>query len=102
MRDRSTPTLERYFFFLQKLLLLPELGDRNAVVNDTTSHRFYQMLPLKLANEEMFTSRGLGSPSDESPPRIAVSNLTASWAHVRMLSCCVYYWSVCRRERSWY
>jgi len=53
---------------------------------DYASHHFNHMPPLKLANEEMFTSRGLLSPSDELPPRITVSNLTASWTNVSMLS----------------
>ena len=62
------------------------IKDGSHVETDCESHYYYVMPPLKLLNEEMFTSSGLGSQSDELPPRIRVSNLTASWTHVSILS----------------
>jgi len=66
------------------------MGNEDCALVDTASasHAGYVMPPLKLVNEEIVTSSGLGSPlSDGSSPRIIVSNLTASWTHVSMLSC---------------
>ena len=73
----------------QKLLLLPELRDTTATKDGglVTSYHRYVMPPLKLFNEEIITRNGLRSSSDGSPSRIIVSNLTASWTHVSMLSC---------------
>ena len=51
------------------------------------SHAGYVMPPLKLINEEIITSSGLGSSSNGSPHRIIVTNLTASWSHVSLFSC---------------
>ena len=71
---------------LQKLLLLPELGDTISGHTDsgpvkTTSRAgsLNVMPPLKLVNEEV-TVHGLLSIG--VPPRIIVNNLTASWTHV--------------------
>lgn len=57
------------------------------VVNDSKttsgpSHRGYVMPPLKLVNEELVTSSGVGSSPNGSSPNIRVSNLTASWTNV--------------------
>ncbi|XP_065913909.1 ATP-binding cassette sub-family C member 4-like isoform X2 [Dysidea avara] len=74
---------------IEKLLLLPELGDNMAIKDGglvetaSTSYHQYVMPPLKLVNEEFITSSGLGSSSDGSPHRIVVTNLTASWTHER-------------------
>ncbi|XP_065895722.1 ATP-binding cassette sub-family C member 4-like [Dysidea avara] len=70
---------------IQKLLLLPELGDTISGHTDsgpvkTTSRAgsLNVMPPLKLVNEEV-TVHGLLSIG--VPPRIIVNNLTASWTH---------------------
>ena len=54
------------------------------VKSDEITNTGYVMPPLKLINDN--TSSALGS-SDGLPPRMIVSNLTASWTHVSMLSC---------------
>ena len=62
--------------------------DGGLVETTSTSYHHYVMPPLKLVNEDIITSNGISSSlSDGSPPRIIVSNLTASWTHVSMLSC---------------
>jgi len=79
--------------------------DGGLVETTSISYHHYVMPPLKLVNdEEIISSNGRSSSlSDGSPPRIIVSDLTASWTHVSMLSCvCVCYWSVYRTGRSWY
>ncbi|XP_065914062.1 ATP-binding cassette sub-family C member 4-like isoform X2 [Dysidea avara] len=68
---------------IEKLLLLPELGNTMATETTIASHAGYVMPPLKLINEEIITSSGLGSSSNGSPHRIIVTNLTASWSHER-------------------
>jgi len=75
---------------MQKLLLLPELGDaitgRDSDPVKTTSRSCSPnvMSPLKLVNEEVSNNSGHGSLSNGVTPRIIVNNLTASWTHVRV------------------
>ena len=75
---------------LQKLLLLPELGDTITGIDSdpvkTTSRSCSPnvMPPLKLVNEEVTNDSVHGSLSNGVTPRIIVSNLTASWTHVRV------------------
>ena len=72
---------------LQKLLLLPELGDAKIAADSdpvkTTSKSCSPnvMPPLKLVNEEV---TGHGSLSNGVTPKIIANNLTASWTHVRV------------------
>ncbi|XP_065919562.1 ATP-binding cassette sub-family C member 4-like isoform X2 [Dysidea avara] len=74
---------------IQKLLLLPELGDTitgtdsDPVKTTSRSCSPNVMPPLKLVNEEVTNDSGHGSLSNGVTPRIIVSNLTASWTHDR-------------------
>ncbi|XP_065919840.1 ATP-binding cassette sub-family C member 4-like [Dysidea avara] len=74
---------------IQKLLLLPELGDRitgtdSDPVKTTSRSCSPNVMPsLKLVNEEVTNYSGHGSLSNGVTPRIVVSNLTASWTHDR-------------------
>jgi len=73
---------------LQKLLLLPELGDACAIIaadsdpvkRTSKSCSPNVMPPLKLVNEEV---TGHGSLYNGVTPKIIANNLTASWTHVR-------------------
>ena len=74
---------------LQNLLLLPELGGAisnpncNPVDATNTFHINNKRTALKLVNGETKNDSAVGSLPNGSPPRIVVSNLTASWTHVR-------------------
>ena len=77
--------MQFFFLQLQKLLLLPELGD---VITDTdcdsvkTTNRLCCPNPLKLVNGEIATDSGHGSSTNGFTPRVAVNRLTASWTSV--------------------
>ncbi|XP_065919844.1 ATP-binding cassette sub-family C member 4-like isoform X2 [Dysidea avara] len=74
---------------IEKLLLLPELGDiitgtDSDPVKTTSRSCSPNVMPsLKLVNEEVTNDSGHGSLSNGVTPRIIVNNLTASWTHDR-------------------
>ncbi|XP_065919884.1 ATP-binding cassette sub-family C member 4-like isoform X2 [Dysidea avara] len=74
---------------IEKLLLLPELGDTipgtdSDPVKTTSRSCSPNVMPsLKLVNEEVTNDSGHGSLSNGVTPRIIVNNLTTSWTHDR-------------------
>ncbi|XP_065897567.1 ATP-binding cassette sub-family C member 4-like isoform X2 [Dysidea avara] len=72
---------------IKNLLLLPELGGAisnpncNPVDATNTFHINNKRTALKLVNGETKNDSAVGSLPNGSPPRIVVSNLTASWTH---------------------